>query len=532
VITIKPAGSDLQIYHDGSDSIITDTGTGNLIVKTDGNNIQFEDGSGNDIFKVTPTATNIYHGTSGVKLQTTSTGIDVTGNATFADNGKAIFGAGSDLQIYHDGSTSFISDQGSTGNLKILAQNFIVSNPANTETMIAASPDGAVSLYYDAATKLATTSTGIDVTGDANFGDNDKAIFGAGSDLQIYHDGSHSYVSDQGTGNIKILADDFIVKNAADTETMIQAFTDSAVSLWYDNSSKLATTSTGVDVTGTVTADGLTVDGDLAVSSANSRIRLFETDTTDLNTQLQNQAGDFNIARLDDDAGGSTVQLNIDHATGNVSIPSGNVGIGTTSPSDLLELSGSTAQPAIRLTDSDVSGLYHRIFTPSNTGLAISADTGNVAADSFIRLDVDGTERMRIDSSGRVGIGTSSPSRQLHLSGSGANTRLRVENTTGSNVLDVYAEDGGNSTLNYTSVLTMSQSGTERMRIDSSGNLLVGTTTLDIANNGSNTGFVVNNNGAVEVGSSSTVLTLNKYNDGDIIRFQKDGALAGVIGTD
>ena len=76
------AGSDLQIYHDGSDSIITDTGTGNLIVKTNGNNIQFEDNAGNDIFKVTPTVTNIYHGTSGIKLQTTSTGVDITGTLT------------------------------------------------------------------------------------------------------------------------------------------------------------------------------------------------------------------------------------------------------------------------------------------------------------------------------------------------------------------------------------------------------------------------------------------------------------------
>ena len=111
------------------------------------------------------------------------------------------------------------------------------------------------------------STTGADINGDANidgdlsFRDNDKIKLGAGSDLQIYHDGSHSYVSDQGTGNIKILADDFILKNSADTETMIQAFTDASVSLWYDGSSKLATTSTGIDVTGTVTADGLTVDG-------------------------------------------------------------------------------------------------------------------------------------------------------------------------------------------------------------------------------------------------------------------------------
>ena len=107
------------------------------------------------------------------------------------------------------------------------------------------------------------------------------------------------------------------------------------------------------------------------------------------------EKGDL-IFRTNDGSDGSapTERLRIDSA--------GNVGIGTNDPSDLLELSGDTAQPAIRLTDADVSGLYHRIFTPTNTGLAISADTGNVAADSFLRFDVDGSERMRILSSGGI----------------------------------------------------------------------------------------------------------------------------------
>ena len=93
----------------------------------------------------------------------TNPGTDVT----FADNRKAIFGAGSDLQIYHDGSSSFISDQGS-GNLRLLAQNFVVADSTNTEAMIVGFPNGSVDLYYDNAKKLETTSTGIDVTGDVN----------------------------------------------------------------------------------------------------------------------------------------------------------------------------------------------------------------------------------------------------------------------------------------------------------------------------------------------------------------------------
>ena len=122
--------------------------------------------------------------------------------------------------------------------------------------------------------------------------------------------------------------------------------TAGAYMLWDESANTL-------EVSGTVTADGLTVDGDLAVSAANARIRLYETDTTDLNTQLQNQAGDFNIARLDDDAGNSTIQLNIDHATGNVSIPNGNLDVTGDITADGLTVDGNVniddAVPILRL---------------------------------------------------------------------------------------------------------------------------------------------------------------------------------------
>jgi hypothetical protein len=179
----------------------------------------------------------------------------------------------------------------------------------------------------------------------------------------------------------------------------------------------------------------------------------------------------------------------------------GNVGIGTSSPSDLLELSGTTAQPAIRFTDEDVSGLYHRIFTPTNTGLAISADTGNVAADSFLRFDIDGSERMRITSSGNVGIGTSSATTALTVNSGTSNTTATFQSTDAGayiNFTDTTGTSGiGNDTVylyldvDKDNVVANSQirfrvDGSSKVTIKDNGYVGIGTTNpsvnLEVAN--------------------------------------------------
>ena len=83
----------------------------------------------------------------------------------------------------------------------------------------------------------------------------------------------------------------------------------------------------------------------------------------------------------------------------------GRVGIGTTSPSSTLHISSST--PKITLTDSDTDRTSE-VFAASDN-LVLAADTGNAGDDSHIRFEIDTQEHMRIDSSGNVGIGTSSP---------------------------------------------------------------------------------------------------------------------------
>ena len=92
----------------------------------------------------------------------------------------------------------------------------------------------------------------------ANFGDNDKAIFGAGSDLQIYHDGSNSYIADTATGSLHIKGTSLFLEDADGNEFIRMSDQGAGGVVYLKNlgATKLATTATGVDVTGNVTADG------------------------------------------------------------------------------------------------------------------------------------------------------------------------------------------------------------------------------------------------------------------------------------
>ena len=82
------------------------------------------------------------------------------------------------------------------------------------------------------------------------FADNAKAKFGTGGDLEIYHDASHSYITDGGTGNLKIQGSQVDILGTS--ETMATFVDDGAVTLYYDNSARFATSSAGGTLTGTI----------------------------------------------------------------------------------------------------------------------------------------------------------------------------------------------------------------------------------------------------------------------------------------
>ena len=111
-----------------------------------------------------------------------------------------------------------------------------------------------ITLKNDADATVFTVPTGTD---DILFPDNAKAMFGASSDLQIYHDGSNSYVKDQGDGQLRIDTNGTDVRiTKTDSEYMATFGIDGAVTLYYNNASKLATTATGVAITGGVAIGG------------------------------------------------------------------------------------------------------------------------------------------------------------------------------------------------------------------------------------------------------------------------------------
>jgi hypothetical protein len=111
-------------------------------------------------------------------------------------------------------------------------------------------------------TGATTLSNNLDVTGVATFrsnvylGDSDTIYLGDGNDLAIYHNGTDSYIDDQGTGSLYLRGNTSVNIQKYTGENMIVATADGAVNLYYDNESKLNTISTGCSITGELVVTG------------------------------------------------------------------------------------------------------------------------------------------------------------------------------------------------------------------------------------------------------------------------------------
>lgn len=203
------------------------------------------------------------------------------------------------------------------------------------------------------------------LNGNANFGDNDKAQFGNANDLQIYHDGSHSYINDTGTGNLKIRAANFEIQDSSGTNTIISAVSsDGEARLNYGGSMKLNTTSTGIDVTGTVTlGDGHTI-GD---------------DGND-NLTLTSSSGE-NIKY--DAAGGNHLFLDAGTERMRIASGGGNVGIGLSSPEARLDVLGNSDTITALKIGPNANFGHHFYDSAANGDLVIKREASGVQNETM-----------------------------------------------------------------------------------------------------------------------------------------------------
>ena len=232
------------------------------------------------------------------------------------------------------------------------------------------------------ATELhGTVAVGTSIT----YGDNEKAYFGTGLDLQIFHNNSDSVISQSaaGTGNLKILS------GGAQSIECIKA---GAVNIAHNGNTKFTTKSTGAEINYKLSLGGAAGSPgilELYEGGAVSEIRV--TRNSDANSDLQ-----FKTERGD----GTVTRAKINYS-GDFVVPSNKVGIGTDDPGRALTIRN--AEPRIRLIDDD-TGSFSEVYTDNTGHLYLSADAGQSNGGSRILCNVDGVEKLRIANNGDVTV--------------------------------------------------------------------------------------------------------------------------------
>ena len=374
--------SDLQLYHDSANSFIHEVGTGSLNIRADGTGVNIQRVNGENLARfLSDSSVELYFDNS-KKFETNTSGVSITGttqsqqlnvtgvstfagittvtgttlfsrqlnvsgvstlgittftnnvsfgtSAFFGDNDKVNLGDSSDLQIFHDGSDSYVHDVG-TGSLNIRADGTGVNiQKVNGENLGRFLADGSVELYFDNSKKIETTTFGLSVIGttqsqqlnvigistlggnvsfgsSAFFGDNDKVNLGDSSDLQLYHDGSNSFIHEVGTGSLNIRADGTGVNiQKVGGENLGRFLADGTVELYFDNSKKFETTGAGVSVSGALQVSsntlisGITTVGLAATSTppSNSQLSFELTSNTNLRIKVRGTDGVLRSANI------------------------------------------------------------------------------------------------------------------------------------------------------------------------------------------------------------------------------------------
>jgi len=254
------------------------------------------------------------------------------------------------------------------------------------------------------------------------FNDNVKLKFGNGGDLNLYHTGSHSYIQDNGTGNLILDTNGFSIRlTYNDSETMLRGIRNQQVELFYDDSKKFETAETGAIVTGILTATGFSgpIVGNTSSASGISTFYdlkvtnnlTVEGTTTTLDTDLTavdrievgansnsvvgiavTQSGTADIVNLFD---GGTEIVEVASSTNAVKVThSGGYGLRVERGGKFLDFNGDWATSGNTALNAGASGIRF-YYGASSDGIQFNTGSGG--------------DKVRITSTGDVGIGTTNP---------------------------------------------------------------------------------------------------------------------------
>ena len=217
-----------------------------------------------------------------------------------ADNDRIYVGTNNDTQIYDNNVNTYIDSNLHKLRLQVGdSRQVILEHRSDGDYMAIFRDGGACDLYHSGTKRFETTSTGVTISGNANFANNNKAIFGTGNDAEIYHNDTDFVINAQASGatrNIYLYAGTtgeggiYFYSQAGDT--MFKALTDSSVLLYYDNSLKFRTMTDHCEIRGHLLPDVNNTDD---LGSSSKRFRNLYVNDLQLSNEAKKDEGGNNV---------------------------------------------------------------------------------------------------------------------------------------------------------------------------------------------------------------------------------------------